>query len=51
MMTFNTDVVLMSVEDIDDHVNEVVELQKMLNETRFSNSQKNSLRLNFILLR
>jgi hypothetical protein len=36
-ITFNSDVVMMAVEDIEDHVNEVVELQKVLNETKAKN--------------
>jgi WD40 repeat protein len=35
--TLNNEVVLMSTEDIEDHVNEVVELQKMLSETKAKN--------------
>lgn len=33
-IVFNSDVVLMSVEDVDEHVNEVVALQKTLQETK-----------------
>lgn len=36
-IVLNSEVVLMSLEDIEDHVNEVVELQKTLNETKAKN--------------
>jgi exonuclease VII large subunit len=36
-VTFNKDVVMMSVDDVEEHVREVVELQKALSDTRAKN--------------